>query len=184
MIAKAHSAHLGTSELVGRAIQQAVQDLGLAESVFSLLIGAGRKLGEALMAQINPTDYADARRLIPVLERKAGHILANGFPTGVEVCHAMVHGGPFPSTLNTLFTSVGATETNRFLRPTNCCRRQCKKRIRRGFPGSSTARLRRPERARRHCEPACGATQGPRVPHLGIIKKPCKSMTYRVSIGG
>jgi NADP-dependent aldehyde dehydrogenase len=67
--------------------------------------------------QIDAADYADAQRLLPVLERKAGRILANGFPTGVEVCHAMVHGGPFPSTSNSMFTSVGATSIDRFLRP-------------------------------------------------------------------
>ena len=67
--------------------------------------------------QIDPADHADAKRLIPVLERKAGRILANGFPTGVEVCHAMVHGGPFPSTSNAMFTSVGASAIDRFLRP-------------------------------------------------------------------
>jgi len=52
-----------------------------------------------------------------VLERKAGRILVNGFPTGVEVSHAMVHGGPFPSTSNAMFTSVGASAIDRFLRP-------------------------------------------------------------------
>ncbi|MGM3278397.1 aldehyde dehydrogenase (NADP(+)) [Ralstonia sp. 24A2] len=62
-------------------------------------------------------DHALAQRLLPVLERKAGRILANGYPTGVEVCHAMVHGGPFPSTSNPMFTSVGATAIERFLRP-------------------------------------------------------------------
>ncbi|MEX4004993.1 aldehyde dehydrogenase (NADP(+)) [Paraburkholderia sp. EG285A] len=67
--------------------------------------------------QIEPDDYAEAQKLLPVLERKAGRILANGFPTGVEVCHAMVHGGPFPSTSNAMFTSVGATAIDRFLRP-------------------------------------------------------------------
>ncbi len=67
--------------------------------------------------QIDAADHADARRLLPLLERKAGRILANGFPTGVEVCHAMVHGGPFPSTSNSMFTSVGATAIDRFLRP-------------------------------------------------------------------
>ena len=67
--------------------------------------------------QIDPADHADVKRLIPVLERKAGRILANGFPTGVEVCHAMVHGGPFPSTSNAMFTSVGASAIDRFLRP-------------------------------------------------------------------
>lgn len=66
---------------------------------------------------IDHADHAGAQRLLPVLERKAGRILANGFPTGVEVCHAMVHGGPFPSTSNAMFTSVGATAIDRFLRP-------------------------------------------------------------------
>jgi len=67
--------------------------------------------------QLDAADHADARRLLPVLERKAGRILANGFPTGVEVSHAMVHGGPFPSTSNSMFTSVGASAIDRFLRP-------------------------------------------------------------------
>jgi len=67
--------------------------------------------------QLDASDHDTARRLLPILERKAGRILANGFPTGVEVCHAMVHGGPFPSTSNAMFTSVGATAIARFLRP-------------------------------------------------------------------
>jgi NADP-dependent aldehyde dehydrogenase len=67
--------------------------------------------------QIDAADHADAKRVLTVLERKAGRILANGFPTGVEVSHAMVHGGPFPSTSNPMFTSVGATAVDRFLRP-------------------------------------------------------------------
>src|SRR5690606_3972910 len=67
--------------------------------------------------QIEPADYAAAARLMPLLERKAGRILVNGFPTGVEVCHAMVHGGPFPASSNAMFTSVGATSIDRFLRP-------------------------------------------------------------------
>lgn len=67
--------------------------------------------------QLDAGDTATARRLLPSLERRAGRILANGFPTGVEVCHAMVHGGPFPATSNAMFTSVGATAIDRFLRP-------------------------------------------------------------------
>jgi 2,5-dioxopentanoate dehydrogenase len=62
-------------------------------------------------------DLALARALLPVLERKAGRVLANGYPTGVEVCHAMVHGGPFPATSDSRMTSVGATAVERFLRP-------------------------------------------------------------------
>ncbi|SAK89330.1 fatty aldehyde dehydrogenase [Caballeronia fortuita] len=62
-------------------------------------------------------DVELARRLLPVLERKAGRILANGFPTGVEVSYAMVHGGPFPATSDSRSTSVGAMAIERFLRP-------------------------------------------------------------------
>ena len=58
-----------------------------------------------------------ARRLLPVLERKAGRVLANGFPTGVEVCDAMVHGGPYPASTNFGATSVGTMSIRRFLRP-------------------------------------------------------------------
>lgn len=57
------------------------------------------------------------RRLMPVLERKAGRVLANGYPTGVEVCDAMVHGGPYPASTNFGATSVGTLAIRRFLRP-------------------------------------------------------------------
>ncbi|WP_206953658.1 aldehyde dehydrogenase (NADP(+)) [Trinickia acidisoli] len=67
--------------------------------------------------QIDEDDYALAARLLPTLERKAGRILANGFPTGVEVTYAMVHGGPFPATSDARTTSVGAMAIERFLRP-------------------------------------------------------------------
>jgi NADP-dependent aldehyde dehydrogenase len=67
--------------------------------------------------QLEEEDKALATRLLPKLECLAGRILVNGFPTGVEVCHAMVHGGPFPSTSNSMYTSVGATAIDRFLRP-------------------------------------------------------------------
>lgn len=62
-------------------------------------------------------DHPLAARLIPLLEEKAGRILANGWPTGVEVCHAMVHGGPFPATSDPRATSVGTLAIRRFLRP-------------------------------------------------------------------
>jgi alpha-ketoglutaric semialdehyde dehydrogenase len=72
-----------------------------------------------LTATIHATsgDDALAAALLPVLERKVGRILFNGFPTGVEVSHAMVHGGPFPSTSDGRSTSVGASSIDRFLRP-------------------------------------------------------------------
>jgi len=62
-------------------------------------------------------DTTLARTLVPVLERKAGRILVNGFPTGVEVTYAMVHGGPSPATSDSRVTSVGAMAIERFLRP-------------------------------------------------------------------
>ena len=58
-----------------------------------------------------------ARVLVPLLERKAGRLLVNGFPTGVEVTYAMVHGGPSPATSDSRVTSVGAMSIERFLRP-------------------------------------------------------------------
>lgn len=67
--------------------------------------------------QMDDADQDAARNLLPVLERKAGRILANGWPTGVEVCHAMVHGGPFPATSDSRTTSVGSAAIHRFLRP-------------------------------------------------------------------
>ena len=47
----------------------------------------------------------------------SGRVLANGFPTGVEVCESMVHGGPFPASTNFGATSVGTMSIRRFLRP-------------------------------------------------------------------
>jgi NADP-dependent aldehyde dehydrogenase len=66
---------------------------------------------------LRETDFALAARLLPALERKAGRIIANGWPTGVEVAHAMVHGGPFPATSDSRTTSVGSLAIERFLRP-------------------------------------------------------------------
>jgi len=66
---------------------------------------------------VEESDYALAGALMPVLERKAGRILFNDFPTGVEVCEAMVHGGPYPATSDARTTSVGTAAIERFLRP-------------------------------------------------------------------
>ena len=62
-------------------------------------------------------DTETGRKLMPVLERKAGRVLVNGFPTGVEVCDSMVHGGPYPASTNFGATSVGTLAIRRFLRP-------------------------------------------------------------------
>ena len=66
---------------------------------------------------IDDGDAAAARLLVPLFERKAGRILANGWPTGVEVSRATVHGGPFPATSDGRSTSVGTAAIERFLRP-------------------------------------------------------------------
>ncbi|RQR35912.1 aldehyde dehydrogenase (NADP(+)) [Burkholderia sp. Bp9142] len=70
-----------------------------------------------IAAHLADGDAALFAALRPTLERKAGRILVNGFGTGVEVGHAMVHGGPFPATSDTRTTSVGARAIERFLRP-------------------------------------------------------------------
>jgi NADP-dependent aldehyde dehydrogenase len=61
-------------------------------------------------------DLRDFAELIPILERKVGRLVFNGFPTGVEVSHAMVHGGPYPSTSDGRSTSVGSQAIFRFTR--------------------------------------------------------------------
>jgi alpha-ketoglutaric semialdehyde dehydrogenase len=84
---------------------------------------AMRKVIEALEGQltaalhIDEEDYPSARGFLPVLECKVGRILVNGFGTGVEVGHAMVHGGPYPSTSDGRSTSVGSLAIARFMRP-------------------------------------------------------------------
>ncbi|NAZ83076.1 aldehyde dehydrogenase family protein [Kineococcus sp. R8] len=65
----------------------------------------------------DPADHPLARDLMEVLEDKAGRIVVNGWPTGVDVGAAMVHGGPFPATSDGRSTSVGTLAVDRFLRP-------------------------------------------------------------------
>ncbi|WP_417408616.1 aldehyde dehydrogenase (NADP(+)) [Hoeflea sp.] len=81
------------------------------------------KVAKSLHGQLTCTlhldagDTAQGKALMPVLERKAGRVLANGFPTGVEVADSMVHGGPYPASTNFGATSVGTLSIRRFLRP-------------------------------------------------------------------
>ncbi|MBO3762295.1 aldehyde dehydrogenase (NADP(+)) [Ciceribacter sp. L1K22] len=81
------------------------------------------KMARSLHGQLTCTLHMDAgdtgvaKKLMPILERKAGRLLANGFPTGVEVSEAMVHGGPYPASTNFGATSVGTMSIRRFLRP-------------------------------------------------------------------
>ena len=88
---------------------------GSIEEVIATIAGLEGQLTATL--QIGSGDEAHAAALLPTLSRKVGRILTNGWPTGVEVTHAMVHGGPFPSTADGRSTSVGTLAMMRFLRP-------------------------------------------------------------------
>ncbi len=85
----------------------------------STLVKVAKRLEGQLTAtlQATPEDIAGAEELIAVLERKAGRLLINGFPTGVEVCPSMHHGGPYPATTDVRFTSVGTAAIQRWVRP-------------------------------------------------------------------
>ena len=82
-----------------------------------LALAAGVEGQLTCTLHLDTADHPLAQRLLPVLERKAGRILANGFPTGVEVADAMVHGGPYPASTNFGATSVGTLSIRRWLRP-------------------------------------------------------------------
>ncbi len=83
------------------------------------LVECGRALEGSLTATIHgsPEELAGHRELVDVLGTKAGRLIFNGYPTGVEVGYAMHHGGPYPATTDAKFTSVGATAIYRFARP-------------------------------------------------------------------
>jgi len=85
----------------------------------SELLKAAHKLHGHLTVTLHATseDLNNYKELISILERKAGRLIINGFPTGVEVCHSMIHGGPFPATTESRTTSVGTLAINRFTRP-------------------------------------------------------------------
>ncbi|MBB5043089.1 aldehyde dehydrogenase (NADP(+)) [Shinella fusca] len=111
--------------------EQFLADHALSEEVFGPLglvvrvssVDEMEKLARNFEGQLTATihmdagDLDDAKRLRPVLERKAGRVLVNGFPTGVEVVDSMVHGGPYPASTNFGATSVGTLSIRRFLRP-------------------------------------------------------------------
>lgn len=111
--------------------EQFLADHALSEEVFGPLglvvrvssVDEMEKLARNFEGQLTATihmdagDLEDAKRLRPVLERKAGRVLVNGFPTGVEVVDSMVHGGPYPASTNFGATSVGTMSIRRFLRP-------------------------------------------------------------------
>jgi NADP-dependent aldehyde dehydrogenase len=121
----------GQGALFASDVQDFILDPRLSHEVFGssslvvrcpdedTLVSVSEMLEGQLTATLHlvPSDKRIAQRLLPVLERKAGRILVNGWPTGVEVGHAMVHGGPFPATSDSRTTSVGSLAIRRFLRP-------------------------------------------------------------------
>lgn len=108
-----------------------LQNEALREEMFgpsTLLVHCGSKaqleeIARALPGQLTATlhgtedDLAQHATLVAILRQKAGRLLFNGFPTGVEVCHAMHHGGPYPATSDPHYTSVGSAAIKRFARP-------------------------------------------------------------------
>jgi 2,5-dioxopentanoate dehydrogenase len=82
------------------------------------LIEVVRQLPGQLAASLHadPADFELCRRLTPLLEQRVGRVVYNQFPTGVEVTHAMVHGGPYPATTDSRATSVGTLAIRRFAR--------------------------------------------------------------------
>ncbi|MBK0418095.1 aldehyde dehydrogenase (NADP(+)) [Leucobacter sp. CSA1] len=87
------------------------------EELSRALSALGGQLTATLRMTEGERDLAFARRLLPQLERLAGRIIVNEWPTGVEVIDSMVHGGPFPATSDSRTTSVGTLAVERFLRP-------------------------------------------------------------------
>ncbi len=83
------------------------------------ILAVAESLPGQLTATLHATDddLEQYRDLVAILERKAGRLIVNGYPTGVEVCPSMHHGGPFPATTDPRFTSVGTAAITRFLRP-------------------------------------------------------------------
>ncbi|HXW57053.1 MAG TPA: aldehyde dehydrogenase (NADP(+)) [Candidatus Cybelea sp.] len=83
------------------------------------ILEAARALEGHLTATIHGTeeDLREFAELVSTLQNKVGRIIFNGFPTGVEVCHAMVHGGPYPASTDSRTTSVGSQAIFRFARP-------------------------------------------------------------------
>jgi NADP-dependent aldehyde dehydrogenase len=121
----------GRAALFAVSASDFLADPSIAEEVFgssSVIIRCideeeVRRIVSSLEGQLTITlhfgeaDETSVAELLPLVETKAGRILANGWPTGVEVSHAMVHGGPFPATSDGRSTSVGTLAIDRFLRP-------------------------------------------------------------------
>lgn len=125
------SSMCGRAQIYSTDAETFMGDARLADEVFgpaSLMVacdslGQLRAVLEGLEGQLTVSLHLDERdrdaaaTLVPTLESLAGRIIANGWPTGVDVTHAMVHGGPFPATSDGRSTSVGTLAIDRFLRP-------------------------------------------------------------------
>jgi alpha-ketoglutaric semialdehyde dehydrogenase len=125
-IAAAGQAHVFTATASDFAAEPTMQEevFGASSLVVRVpdagsMAGAASGLEGQLTATVHATaaDHDAAAALLPVLEDTVGRIIFNGWPTGVEVSHAMVHGGPFPATSDGRSTSVGTLAIERFLRP-------------------------------------------------------------------
>ncbi|MBO9538833.1 aldehyde dehydrogenase (NADP(+)) [Herbaspirillum sp.] len=92
-----------------------IVELESREQLIDFAASMNGQLTATLQAEIG--DLQGNQDLIALLEQKAGRLLLNGYPTGVEVCDAMVHGGPYPATSDARGTSVGTLAIERFLRP-------------------------------------------------------------------
>lgn len=112
----------GATWLADESLSQEVfGPLGLIVKVsdFEQMLEVAKHLDGQLTCTLHTSDDDSdyGRALMPILTRKAGRVLANAYPTGVEVCDAMVHGGPYPASTNFGATSVGSMAIRRFLRP-------------------------------------------------------------------
>ncbi|MDP2699133.1 aldehyde dehydrogenase (NADP(+)) [Thalassospira sp.] len=88
------------------------------DSADQMVALSGTLIGQlTATVHLNDADSGLAAKLRPALEKCAGRILINGWPTGVEVCHSMVHGGPYPASTDSRATSVGSLAIKRFIRP-------------------------------------------------------------------
>jgi len=121
----------GTAVILKTSAEKFLNDEILQEEIFGPstlavaaqskeeLLKAAQSLHGHLTATLWATeeDLKNYPGLVAILERKVGRLIVNGFPTGVEVCHSMVHGGPFPATTDSRSTSVGTLALTRFTRP-------------------------------------------------------------------
>jgi NADP-dependent aldehyde dehydrogenase len=124
-------AYPANAQIFATSLDEFLREPELSEEIFgpeTLLVHCDSpadylRVAQALDGHLTATllgteeDLAAHRELIAVLEQKAGRLIFNGFPTGVEVAPAMVHGGPYPSTSDARFTAVGSAAIFRFARP-------------------------------------------------------------------